>query len=442
MATQMEDRFGLPLSTTSMEARDAYVAGVDSVISGVAGYRELLGQAIAFDPSFALAHVALARGLFLDAEIAPARECASRARELADETSERERSHVEVIGLGVEGKPAQAMQAMLAHLRSWPRDAMVLAPATSVFGLYGFSGDPAHEEQLYQLLESLAPAYGQDWWFDTVHSFAACETGRLDLAWTLIERSLEKNPRHGNAAHFRTHVLYERGEFEEALDYLEGWMPGLDKRSLVHCHLSWHVALAALAAGRRERAWEAYSAGVHPGGAWGPPLNVVTDAASFLWRAELAGEPRSAQRWREVHDDALRSFPKAGVAYADVHSLLACVADGDTPSLERLLGQIRQRIADGRYPPGEVVIWIADGFAAYAAGNWNDAIRCLERALPETVRIGGSRAQRDLVDLTLVAAYIKADRPEEASALIERRAHLPRLLDPLTLSPRVLRGMA
>ena len=55
---------------------------------------------------------------------------------------------------------------MLVHLRSWPRDAMVLAPATDVFGLYGFSGDPAREDQLYQLLDTLAPAYGQDWWFE------------------------------------------------------------------------------------------------------------------------------------------------------------------------------------------------------------------------------------------------------------------------------------
>lgn len=424
----LEDRYGLPLSTTSTAARDAYVAGVDSVISGVAGYRELLTRAIACDPTFALAHVALARGLFLDANVSPARESASRARELAARALPREQSHVDVICLGLEGKPAQAMQAMLVHLRSWPRDAMVLAPATSVFGLYGFSGDPAHEQQLFQLLDSLAPAYGQDWWFDTVHSFAACETGRLDLAWTLIERSLAQNPRHAHAAHFRTHVLYERGESAAALAYLDGWMPELDKRSLVHCHLSWHVALAALAAGRPERAWEAYRAGVHPGGAWGPPLNVVTDAASFLWRAELAGQPRSALLWREVHDYALRSFPKAGVAYADVHSLLACVADGDTLMLERLLDEIRERIADGRYPPGEVVIWIADGFAAYAAGNWNSAIRCLEHALPQTVRIGGSRAQRDLVDLTLAAAYIKADRPDKASALIDRRAHQPRPL--------------
>lgn len=47
------------------------------------------------------------------------------------------------------------------------------------------------------------------------------------------------------------------------------------------------------------------------------------------------------------------------------------------------------------------------------------------------MRIGGSRAQRDRVNLTSLAACIKADRPEAADALIERRAHLPRLLDML-----------
>jgi tetratricopeptide (TPR) repeat protein len=429
MAAPLTDRFGLPLSTSCVEARDAYVAGVDSAIAGVAGYRERLGQAIACDPSFALAHVALARGLFLEADVAAARAAASRARELAVSTSERERSHVDMLCLTMEGKPAQALQAMHVHLRSWPRDAMVLAPATSVFGLYGFSGDPAHEETLYQLLDSLAPVYGPDWWFDAVHSFAACETGRLELAWRLIERSLANNPRHAHAAHFRAHVLYERGQFDETLEYLEHWMPGLDKRSLLHCHLSWHVALSALAAGQRERAWQAYRQGVHPGGAWGPPLNVVTDAASFLWRAELAGEPRAVEGWRDVRSHALQSFPKAGVAYADVHTLLSCVADSDMPSMERLLGEIRQRITANHYPPGEVVIWLTEGFAAYARGRWSEAIAHLERARAETVRIGGSRAQRDLLELTLLAANLKADRPEAAGQLIEQRAHLPRLLD-------------
>lgn len=417
----LEDRYGLPLSTASQAARDAYVAGVDSVISGVAGYRGHLATAIDNAPDFALAHIALARGMFLDADVAPARTLAAKARELSASATPREQSHIDAVALAIEGKPVQAMQAMHAHLKTWPRDAMVLAPATSVFGLYGFSGDADHEEQLYQLLASLAPAYGQDWWFEAVYGFAACETGRLDQAWTLLERALAANPRHAHAAHFRVHVMYERGESAMALDFLEDWMPRLDKRSLTHCHLSWHVALAALAVGRTDRAWEVYRSSVHPGGAWGPPINVVTDSVSFLWRAELAGQPRNDTAWREVRAHAQSSFPKAGLGYADTHALIACVVEDDNEALQTRLAEIRDKLEVNKYPPGDVVIGITDGFAAYGAGDWDSAIFELEAARPETVRIGGSRAQRDLIDLTLVAAYLRANRIEDARRMIAQR---------------------
>jgi pentatricopeptide repeat protein len=65
------------------------------------------------------------------------------------------------------------------------------------------------------------------------------------------------------------------------------------------------------------------------------------------------------------------------------------------------------------------VVPIVDGFAAYEGRG---AIRCFEAALPETVRIGGSRAQRDLVEHTLLAAYLKAGRPEDARRLVAKRS--------------------
>jgi hypothetical protein len=181
------------------------------------------------------------------------------------------------------------------------------------------------------------------------------------------------------------------------------------------------VALFALAVGNRERAWQAYRAGTHPGGSWGPPLNAVSDSASFLWRAELAGEPRRPALWREARDYALASFPKAGVPFADVHTAIACVASGDFAALEKLVGEMKARLEAGKLAPGQVVPALAEGFGAYAKEDWNAAIRWFEQALPETVRIGGSRAQRDLVEKTLAAAYLKAQRPEDARRLMARR---------------------
>jgi tetratricopeptide (TPR) repeat protein len=417
----LADRYGLPVSTTSEVARDAYVAGADCILSATAGWREHLGRAIEADPAFALAHIALARGCFLEADVKPAREAAARARELAQAATQREQSHVNAVALPLEGKPVDALAATREHVAQWPRDAMVLAPATGVFGLIGFSGRQEREEELYRFLGGLAPHYGDDWWFGCVHAFAACETGRLDEAWRLIEPSMAANPGNAHGAHIKVHVLHEMGEMARAMDYLERWMPGFDRRGLLHCHLSWHVALTALALGKVERAWEAYRTGVHPGGSWGPPINVVSDAAAFLWRAELAGGERRAPLWREVHDYALRCFPKAGLPFADAHVAVACVADGDFAALERLSAELRERLAAGKAPAGGVVTAIAEGFGAYANGDWNGAIRSFELALPETVRVGGSRAQRDLVEHTLIAAYLKGGRPADARALLARR---------------------
>jgi tetratricopeptide (TPR) repeat protein len=417
----LADRYGLSLSTASPVARDAYVEGADCILSAVAGAEAHLDRALAADPDFALAHIALARALFLTAQVPQARTAAARARELAARSTAREQSHVHAIALAIEGKPPDALAATRAHVTLFPRDAMALAPATGVFGLIGFSGRQQREPELLELLRGLAPHYGADWWFLSVFAFAACECGRLDEAWDLIEQSLSGNPRNAHGAHIRVHVLYEKGDPEQASDYLDRWMPGFDKQGLLHCHLSWHTALLALDLGRIERAWEVYRADVHPGGAWGPAINVATDTSAFLWRSELAGQVRRPELWRAVREYIGKSFPKASLAFADVHHAVACAASGDSAGLEQLVGELRERLSAGKLPAGEVVTTLAEAFGAFARSDWDNAITLFEQSLPQTVRIGGSRAQRDLVEHTLVAAYLKAGRADAARQMIARR---------------------
>jgi len=401
--------------------RDAYVAAVDCIFAATLGAEEHLDRAIAAEPEFALAHVALARAHFILAKVPEARAAAARARELAARATPREQGHVNAIALAIEGKPVEALAATREHIARHPRDAMVLAPATGVFGLIGFSGRQEREAEQFELLREVAPAYGSDWWFDYSFAFAACEYGRLDEARKLIERSMAANPGCGHGAHIKAHVLYEAGEPAAGLDYLKSWLPGYRRESLMHCHISWHVALFLLALGRTEEAWQAYRSAVHPGGSWGPALNVATDSVSFLWRAELAGQARDPALWREALEYTQRAFPKTGIAFVDVHAAFACAANGDTAALGKLADELRARVASGRAPAGSVVPQLAEGLGAYGAGQWDRAAELLAKALPETVRIGGSRAQRDLVVKTLAAAYMKAGRGAEARAVLAQR---------------------
>ena len=425
----LTDRYGLPISTSSEAARDAYIAGCDGVLSAAYGDAAHLARALEADPDFALAHAALARARFLMADIAGARQSAARARELAASATSREASHVDALCLSIEGKPVESLAATRAHLAEHPRDAMVAAPATGVFGLIGFSGRQGREPEQVEFIEALRPHLADDWWFQAVYAFALEEVGRLDEALELIERSMAANPRNAHGAHIKAHVLYERGEDRAALDYLDSWLPTYPRQGLMHCHISWHVALFALMLGDTKRAWQVYEAQVHPGGAWGPALNVATDAPAFLWRAELAGEARREPLWREARDYALKSFPKAGIAFVDVHRALACVATDDPAGIAAVVTDLEQRAAAGRSPAGEVVLQIAAGLAAYGKGDWAGAIAGLEQALAGTVRIGGSRAQRDLIENTLLAAYLKDGRGTDARRLVaahaDRRPSVP-----------------
>jgi len=173
---------------------------------------------------------------------------------------------------------------------------------------------------------------------------------------------------------------------------------------LLHCHISWHIALWQMELGDHDAAFKTYLKGVHPGGSWGPPINVLTDSAAFLWRAELAGRPRSAELWHEVKEYGTKNFPAAGLAFADVHKALAYAATGDELALETLLGQLRERERAGKLLAGPIVPALAEGFDAFARKDYAKAIALIERHMAEHERIGGSRAQRRLIELTLAAA--------------------------------------
>ena len=60
--------------------------------------------------------------------------------------------------------------------------------------------------ELLELLDRLAPSYGDDWWFTAHHGMAYSENGERDVGRQKIGRSLAQNPRNPWAAHARAHL--------------------------------------------------------------------------------------------------------------------------------------------------------------------------------------------------------------------------------------------
>lgn len=410
----LRDRYGNDLTTGSPAARDAYVAAVDKLLSAGAGIDEAFQAAVTADDGFALAHVGLARARQVLGRSGEVKAPLERALALAATTTPREQGHIAILSKILSGQGSAALPLIAKHVKQWPRDVMVLAPATGVFGLIAFSGKAGREVDQLAMLEPLSTHYGDDWWFRTVLAFAQIELQQHETGLLNIEAALEAFPRNAHAAHIRAHLFYEQGERAEGLGYLDEWTRNYPREGHLHCHISWHLALWSLETGRRDQAWQSYRDALHPGGSWGPQINVLTDCASFLLRAELAGEPRQSELWQDISAYAARWFPNSGITFADIHSALAFAMAGNRDALAEL-------IRSPKGPATDILVPIARGFNAFAQGDWARVVGEIEPTLTTHERVGGSRAQRDLLEYVVASALLRSGRTEDARHLLSAR---------------------
>ncbi len=418
--TTQEDRYGNALATQSATAAQRYSDAVDRALAGNVGALEGFDAAIAADEGFALAHVAAARLRQLRGEGEAARAGAARARSLVEGASARERRHVETLTVAIEGQAPRALAMLLEHVREFPRDAFLLSQATGVYGLIGFSGSQDRNQDQAVLLEGLAPAYGDDWWFLSALAFAQVEDFQFERAHGNAERSLQLFHENAYGAHTMAHVLYEVGDSGSGAAFLADWIPGYDRAAELHTHLSWHWALFVLNQGDFDAVLEIYRRNIRPGVSQAPPLSLMADCASILWRSDLYGAKRELP-WAEVRDFAAATFRRPGLMWADVHCALAYAGVGDQASLDQWVTAIRERHKQGKIRAGEVVPRLAEGIAAFVAGDFDGVIRILEPVADQVVRIGGSHAQREIFEDTLLEAYLRAGHLDVAETWLRKR---------------------
>jgi tetratricopeptide (TPR) repeat protein len=414
----LTDRYDLALSTASAAARDAYVQASDLALTFYPGAAEAYDRAITADPGFALAHAGKAQVLMRQGAVAAARAALATAKDVATGLSEREAGHIGFFDFVFAGRTDAAIAALYVHLTTWPRDALVVASAANPNGLIGGSGRIGQKHQIAVLMDSLAPHYDDDFWFLAYHAMALSEDGQLAAARAKIERSVAANPNNAHGAHGFAHVCYESGEPDTARRYLSSWLTTYPRDGFFYSHLSWHLSLCEIQAGNWAQALALYQGAIaldrHSGG----PQQKISDGAAFLWRSELAGHPRDAAAWRTLYDYANSALPRPGNGLADLHVILAQAVMGDDVTLDARARQIEELAQEGRYPSGSYLPALACGFAAFERGDFSGAIEALAPLAGENERIGGSRAQHDLIEFTLLKAYINANRLKEARRLL------------------------
>jgi tetratricopeptide (TPR) repeat protein len=408
------DLMGLPLSTTGSAAL-AYNTGLGLVLRVQAGADEAFREAVALDPDFALAHAALALlghegGASADvtASLAAAQRAARR------KGNDRERSLVAVVTARVRDCRGTGATALLRHIGEHPRDALAVSAAVPTIA---FSGVTDVQQETWTLVESLALAYGDDWWYAGLLAFVRQDQGRYDEADALAGSALRTEPSSGHAVHAQTHVYYETGQHVTGLRWLDPWIATSGRGAAHRAHFSWHAALHELSLGDVDALRRRYDNELAPPHVSG--VRALVDSASLLWRARMTtswtGDLRLESVLALVGADLLE---QPATPFTAMHAALALTADGNGDGLTRL----RAHVCGSADPVmSDVVASLCDALIAVVEQKWGEAVRILRLLAPWLVQLGGSAAQREILEDTLLYCLVEAERCDEARMLLEAR---------------------
>ena len=420
--TLPNDAWGLPL-TTCDDAAEAYRLGVDRMLSYSLGVDDALGRAIELDPEFALAHSQLGLFHLFRGNGPRAAELANRAHELAEHATPREQRHAAILGAAARGKATEAPALIDEHLAETPRDAPIVL---QWLGGNFYGGGVEKRERMLDKFDDLAPSFGEDWWFMSWHAFANHEMDQLEEARRLVERSLELRRQNGQAAHAMSHVFFEEHDLVGGAGFLGDWLGEFPERAGFFRHLTWHQALFLLANGRRSAALALHDETIRPGAdEHGDALGGVADAASLLWRCRLhdsvGGDGGEHADWRAIAELAESAFPRPGTAWVDVHRAMALAALGDEVGLGKLIDGLHEAAERGHTTAGSVVAPVVEALSAFGQGDFDSAAEGLSGVRDLLVTLGGSNAQRDVFEETLVEARLRAGQTEAAMELLRER---------------------
>ena len=337
-----KDQQGLPLAGApeSAAAFDRAVADYWGLTGDPVG---ALKSALAADSSFALGAVAIADLSLIGGfrgdhpEVTSALAAAEAA---IGGASERERRHLAAAKAWASGRGFDAERIWDDILADHPTDALALRLVEDAHFFHG------HSLAIRDSVAGVLPAWERDNPLTSfilgAYAFGLEESGELGRAEEIGREALARNPADGWATHALAHVFETANRQEEGIAFLRSTRPHWRPAHFMAGHNGWHLGAFLLELGRFDEAIADYDRYAAPKLAGDQTLDRV-DAASLLWRLELAGAD-VGDRWRPLAEAWMRHVDDHVSAFNDLHLALArCERRRARPRLARRLSAPRRR---------------------------------------------------------------------------------------------------
>ena len=379
-----------------------------------------LDEAIAESPGFVMAYVLkghlLANGSNADC-VDMARQAVTQAAALP--MNAQERAHVAALAEFTSGQFREAARILEDVSIEHPTDVFALEAGQMIDFLLGDS------RMLRDRIARAMPHWSRDMpGYHAVlgmHAFGLEEMGHYARAEAAGRESIELEPRNSWAQHAVAHVLEMQDRREDGIVWMTEDTPRWAEDNFFKVHNWWHLGLFHLGLGEADEAVRIYDEHI-----FAEPSEMafdMVDASAMLWRLSLHGVD-VGERWGAIADGWAKFASRNDYAFSDAHAVMAFVGAGRKDAIAEVMDAQRKALesdVDNAEFISAVGADVVGGLVAFGEGDFATSTDRLRRVRNRSARFGGSNAQRDLIDLTIIAAAERGGEKRLAQALKDER---------------------
>jgi tetratricopeptide (TPR) repeat protein len=424
-----QDIRGLALSGATAASLPHYQVAVRELNLFTGDPVASVDEALIENPDFVMAHALRAWLNLIGTEpagVPVARAALAAAQALP--ANEREQAHLAAISHLIAGRWALASQVLEDITIAYPHDLLALQIGHQVDF---FRGDA---RMLRDRIARALPHWSADMpGYHVVlgmQAFGLEESGDYAAAERAGRRAVEIEFRDSWAQHAVAHVMEMQCRPREGIAWMQKNAEGWSRDSFFAVHNWWHVALYHLELGEIDEALALFDGPVY--GSRSRVILEMVDASAMLWRLQLRGID-VGERWQPLVEAWEPLVGASHYAFNDVHAVLAFVGAGRPDLVRRVIDAQDAAMAakgDNATFTREVGRPVVLALKAFGNRCHAECVRLLRPVRNSAHRFGGSHAQRDLLDLTMIEAALRDGQPGLASALAAERAAV-RPLSPL-----------